>query len=198
MTVDSTSGIIYVIFYDRRNTAGAETEVFLARSDDGGETFKNFKISESSFIPNSSVFFGDYTGIAAYRGEIRPIWMRMDKTSSSSYELSVLTALIKDSDLITSVDQKEKDILHGFYLYDNYPNPFNPSTTIGFQIEQSSFVSLKIYDSLGREVEQLLHQELNPGIHEVKFDAKLLSSGVYYYYLNNGENFVTKKMLLLK
>jgi len=198
MTVDSTSGIIYVIFYDRRNTAGAETEVFLARSDDGGETFKNFKISESSFIPNSSVFFGDYTGIAAYRGEIRPIWMRMDKTSSSSYELSVLTALIKDSDLITSVDQKEKDILHGFYLYDNYPNPFNPSTTIGFQIEQSSFVSLKIYDSLGREVEQLLHQELNPGIHEVKFDAKLLSSGVYYYNLNNGENFVTKKMLLLK
>lgn len=198
MTVDSTTGIVYVVFYDRRNTIGSETEVFLARSDDGGETFRNFKISESSFIPSSSVFFGDYTGIAAYKGKIRPIWMRMDKASSTTYNLSVHTAIINDEDLITSIENTNQHLPYIFRLFDNYPNPFNPSTTIGFELAEPSFISLKVYDSIGGEIANLINQEVNAGVHEVQFADNSLSSGVYYYRLSNGKNSMTKKMILLK
>jgi hypothetical protein len=57
---------LYFVFYDRRNTANNFTDVYVARSTDGGETFTNFKVSQSSFNPTSGVFFGDYTNIAAY------------------------------------------------------------------------------------------------------------------------------------
>ena len=92
MTVDQTSGYLYVVFYDRRNTTGAVTDVYLARSIDGGETFQNFKINETSFSPVSSIFFGDYTCIAAMDGKIFPIWMRMDEP-----QMSIWTALINDN-----------------------------------------------------------------------------------------------------
>ena len=198
MTVDSTSGIIYVVFYDRRNTNGLDTEVYLARSDDGGETFKNIKISESSFAPNSEVFFGDYTGIAAYKGKVRPIWMRMDKDAPNSFILSIHTALINDNDLVTYREEVLDKTPYSFQLFDNYPNPFNPSTTLGFELEYPTFISLKVYDPLGREIAMLINEEVKPGVHEVTFHANELSSGVYYYRLSNGKNFITKKMLLLK
>lgn len=56
MTIDQTTGILYFVFYDRRNTSNNLTDVYMARSTDGGETFANFKVSESSFNPNSNVF----------------------------------------------------------------------------------------------------------------------------------------------
>ncbi|MCP4630811.1 MAG: exo-alpha-sialidase, partial [bacterium] len=78
MCIDQVTGYVYVVFYDRRNTTGDATDVYLAKSKDGGQTFANEKISESSFTPNSPIFFGDYSGIAADNGKIYPIWMRMD------------------------------------------------------------------------------------------------------------------------
>ncbi len=83
MTVDQTTGHIYVVFYDRRKTTGNATDVYVAKSTDGGESFLNFKVSESSFTPVSNIFFGDYTNIAALNGKVYPIWMRMDGTNLS-------------------------------------------------------------------------------------------------------------------
>ncbi len=96
MTVDQSTGYIYAVFYDRRNTAGNATEVWMARSTDGGETFSNFRVSQSSFTPTSGVFFGDYTNIAALSGKVYPIWMRLDGSA-----LSVWTALVTDSAAVT-------------------------------------------------------------------------------------------------
>jgi len=80
----------------------------------------------------------------------------------------------------------------------NFPNPFNPSTTIQFRVPSSGFVSLKVYDALGREVATLVNGRENAGSHTVMFDATHLSSGVYFYRLQ-AENFVeTKKMVLVK
>ncbi len=91
MAVDPTSGHIYIVYYDRRNTSGDFTDVYLSRSTDGGSTFSDEVISDSSFLPRSSVFFGDYTNITAYRGRVYPIWMRLDTTV-----LSVWTAPFTD------------------------------------------------------------------------------------------------------
>ncbi len=99
MTIDQTTGAVYFVFYDRRNTANNFTDVYVARSTDGGETFTNFKVSQTSFNPTSGVFFGDYTNIAAYNKMVYPIWMRLDNTT-----LSVWTAIINDSTVIVPVE----------------------------------------------------------------------------------------------
>ncbi len=86
----------------------------------------------------------------------------------------------------------------GYKLFQNYPNPFNPSTIISYQLPSSSYVSLKIFDVLGREVASLVEGVQKPGSHEVKFDGSRLSSGVYFYALAAGGRVVTKKMILMK
>jgi hypothetical protein len=81
----------------------------------------------------------------------------------------------------------------------NFPNPFNPSTIIKYQIPQNSFVSLKVYNSLGQEAATLVNGMVNAGSYEVQLNSSNLSSGVYYYVIKAGENFVqTKKMILMK
>ncbi len=72
--VDPVDGSINIVFYDRRNYSGTETGVTLARSIDGGKTFKNFKINQKPFFSNNKVFFGDYNGISAYNGLVVPAY----------------------------------------------------------------------------------------------------------------------------
>ena len=85
-----------------------------------------------------------------------------------------------------------------FILFQNYPNPFNPSTTIQFQIPNSSFVNLKVYDILGREVTTLVNEEKSAGVYEVEFNADDLSSGIYFYTLKAGKYLQTRKLILMK
>ncbi len=193
MTVDFSNGNIYVLFYDRRNTTGNATDVYLARSTDGGETFRNFKISQSSFVPNKNAFMGDYTNIAAYKGEIRPIWTRLD-----NYSLSIWTALIDDDSLPTRMPEKTKAIPLKFYLGQNYPNPANPSTVIPYSLKESSFIEIGVYNLLGQKVQILYKGIQTKGNHEIYFDASNLSSGIYFYYLKSGGRLLLKKMTLLK
>lgn len=85
-----------------------------------------------------------------------------------------------------------------YKLYQNYPNPFNPSTTIAYQLKANTFVSLKVYDVLGREVATLVNDREQAGTHEVKFDASDLSSGVYFYRLQAESFTQTRKLMILK
>jgi len=85
-----------------------------------------------------------------------------------------------------------------FMLYQNYPNPFNPSTVISYALPENSFVNLKVFDILGREVMQLVDQRQLAGTHSVNFNAFLLPNGVYFYRLQIGNGMLTKKMMLIK
>jgi len=85
-----------------------------------------------------------------------------------------------------------------YLLKQNYPNPFNPSTIISWQLPESKFVTLKIYDVLGNEVASLVNEEKPAGNYEVEFNATNLSSGIYYYKLVAGNFIDVKKMILLK
>ncbi len=85
-----------------------------------------------------------------------------------------------------------------FKLYQNYPNPFNPTTTIQFNVPSSGFVSLKVYDVLGREVRTLVDKMEQPGNYTVTFNAGNLPSGVYFYMLEAGRFTAVKKMMVLK
>jgi len=98
----------------------------------------------------------------------------------------------------TSVNDKNT-IPAKFSLEQNYPNPFNPSTKIQYNVPENSFVSLKVYNTIGQEVASLVNNVVPAGSHEITFDASKLNSGVYFYTLKSGSNFVqTRKMILMK
>jgi hypothetical protein len=101
-------------------------------------------------------------------------------------------------DYLTGVEGNNNELPTVFKLYNNYPNPFNPSTTIKYDIPQNAFVQMTIYDILGREVDKLVNQDMQPGRYEVMWDAKNYASGTYIYKLET-ENFTDiKKMVLVK
>jgi photosystem II stability/assembly factor-like uncharacterized protein len=98
---------------------------------------------------------------------------------------------------ITSVDN-ENVIPLQFALEQNYPNPFNPSSSIQFAVSNRQFVTLKVFDVLGNEIETLVNEEKPAGTYEVTWYAEQLPSGVYFYQIRAGSFVETKKMLLLK
>ncbi len=92
----------------------------------------------------------------------------------------------------------ELELPASFSVQQNFPNPFNPTTTIKYELPQNSFVSIKVYDSIGRELKSLINQYQERGLQQVKFDASGLPSGIYYYTINAGNYSATRKMLLIK
>ena len=94
--------------------------------------------------------------------------------------------------------KKSENLPNQFSLYQNFPNPFNPTTNIGFRIAEFGFVSLRVYDILGREVATLVNEEKHAGIYEVTFDGSDLSSGIYFYKMQAGNYTSVKKMILMK
>ena len=112
--------------------------------------------------------------------------------SSSSYLLKTTSGGVTFANHITqnTTDQ--------FKLFQNFPNPFNPSTNIKFQIKDSRFVSLIIFDILGKEIETLVNKKLSPGSYNVDWNASQYPSGVYFYKITTDGFSNTKRMLLIK
>ena len=106
------------------------------------------------------------------------------------------------------VRNENNTIVKDFTLYQNYPNPFNPSTTIKYELLESNFVSIKIFDALGKEISTLVNEEKQAGEYEVEFNVSNLAggisakgvyaTGIYFYQLKVGKFIETKKMTLLK
>jgi len=108
-----------------------------------------------------------------------------------------------DSDLvgyvnITGVKNDKKEIPTAYKLNQNFPNPFNPSTIISYDLPKSGLVTLKIYNILGQQVRLLVNESQNAGTHQVSFNASTLTSGVYFYSISAGSFTQVKKMMLIK
>ncbi|NVO20223.1 MAG: T9SS type A sorting domain-containing protein [Bacteroidetes bacterium] len=182
MTIDQSTGYIWIVFYDRRNYNDNRTDVFLACSTDGGNTFSNFKVSETPFLPSQTVFFGDYTCITAHNNKIRPIWTRLD-----DLDLSIYTAIV-DTLLLSS--QVEEAI--PFAVEQNYPNPFHESTIFSFKLRNSGNITLTVNDIFGKTVALIIDNKwMERGKYVKSFNPAVqnLPSGVYYFSLKgNGIN----------
>jgi photosystem II stability/assembly factor-like uncharacterized protein len=101
--------------------------------------------------------------------------------------------------IITKITNNNKQITDNYILYQNYPNPFNPVTNFKYQIANNKFVTLKVFDILGKEVATPVNEKQQPGTYEVKFDGGNMPSGVYYYVLYaDGVRAETRKMALIK
>jgi len=160
-------------------------------SDDSLITYINGSISIASIAPGEVVYpTGSFT-------------VRVDSNFSKpfrfNFEIKSEGWLYwKDTiSIVTSVED-EIEIPISYKLFQNYPNPFNPTTTIKYQIPELSFVSLKVYDVLGKEIAILLNEEKPVGTYELTWIAENLPSGIYFYQLKAGSFIETKKMVLMK
>ncbi len=123
-----------------------------------------------------------------------PDSLSMNLLSGNSYE----NVNFNLNQIYVNIQWNNKIIPTKYFLNQNYPNPFNPSTKIRFDIIKSGIVKLEVYDIVGRKLQTLINENLQPGTYETTFDAAGLSSGIYFYKLTTDGFSQTKKMLLLK
>lgn len=188
MTVDQVTGKIWIVFYDRRNHSDWATDVYMAVSNDGGETFSNFKVSEQPFIPNEQDFFGDYNNISAHNDVVRPIW-----TSLHNGFMSVKTAIIDP--LATDIDD---GIFMPFADTQVAPNPFNTTTGFSFKLHSTSKVSLTLKDITGKNIITLIDNEMMPpGKYSKKLEIEgyTLKPGIYCFVLNVNNSINSRKVI---
>ncbi len=102
------------------------------------------------------------------------------------------------NDVYTKVNGSNAELPDEYILYNNYPNPFNPTTTITYQIPEQTFVTISIFTVLGKEIATLVRGEQEAGVYSIQWNAAGLSSGIYFYTLRTGNFAATKKLLLLK
>jgi len=159
----------------------------------------------------SNYYLSAPSGYASYKWSTGDTTMTIPMTSPGTYYVFVpygsggyisserikISRMVDICSQVTSI-QTENSIPYKYEIYQNYPNPFNPSTVIIFQIPKAGHVLLKIYDVMGREVQTIINENLNPGKYETTFDGHSLPSGVYFYKITTKNFSETKKMLMIK
>lgn len=158
-------------------TFGLGTADGLTKFDGTNWTVYN---TSNSGLPDNSVF-SPTIDVSSNK------WIRTGHGLAVYNEGGVITS-IKDN---TQVLAQIKSI-----LYQNYPSPFNPTTTIKYSIPKTSNVKLKVFDLLGREVTELVNEEKSPGDYTINFNASGLASGIYYYQLRSDKSHQAKKMII--
>jgi hypothetical protein len=193
MSIDPVNGDLYVAFYDRRRTADSATEVYLARSADGGATFTNMLVSQTPFTPYPDNFLGDYIGVAAYGGWVHPIWTRIDGADKG-----VWTASIRDS-AVADVEGAHRD--YAFGLIDNAPSsPGAGPERIYFSLPEPMPVRLVVYNYLGEKVAEIASGEYSAGVHGVQWDltdrdGNPVSSGLYIISMETPRGLFVRKVV---
>jgi len=147
---------------------------------------------------------GHKDSAVSYPGEVIRIIAKFDKPGDYVWHCHIIShedhEMMRPFTVIkqTGIVQNLNALPFKFELIQNYPNPFNPYTNIRYQISDKSYVSLKVYDILGREVVILVNEQKPAGNYEVMFDGHNLTSGVYFYKLQSGSFIQTKKLMLIK
>lgn len=150
----------------------------------------NLDSSETYYLTdmiNGEVFETSYTGLAN-------ITLPVESYTTRIFQLAdtVLTVVGIEDDLAAADLPKE------FNVSQNYPNPFNPATIISYSLPSAGKVTVKVFDAIGREVKELVNGFEEAGVHELRFNAGSLASGVYFYRVQFENNITTKKMILIK
>ncbi len=184
------------------------------QSIDSSQSF-NYTIPDSTFIDDDGNNTLTYSATLS-NGNPLPAWLSFDPitrtfsgTPAETININVKVTAIDSANatatctfvisaVVTGIEESKNQIPESIYLYQNYPNPFNPTTTIEFAIPKSEYVSLRIYDALGREVKDLFSGNLNAGNHKIDFAANNISSGIYFYVLKTNTFCDQKKMIVMK
>ncbi len=182
LKISQPNGSSVLLQWQNRNT---ESDSITIQRKTGSGSF----IDYSEVAPGISQFIDSSISLqTSYYYRLKVIMK--DSTVLESYPIMINTTS-------TSVEQSNQTPMR-FELYNNYPNPFNPATTISYSISKASFVTLKIYDLLGREIATLVNGEKPAGYYKIEFNAGKLASGVYLYRMEANNFSETKKFILMK
>ncbi len=196
LSLDSIYIQYYMFYLKIYNNDSLVTESFISSYDVIPLSIQipphdSIKIVFNLFVPVIKMF----SAVEIYTDTISIFNNSINNPTQKIIVLSDLTLGILDDDHLPDK----------FELFQNYPNPFNPATIIKFTIPEHNFVTLKVFDLLGREIATLVNEEKSPGIYEAKFDARLsnrqgsnLASGIYIYRLKAGTFTSSKKFVLMK
>ena len=185
-----------------------------------------FNLLIPSYRSDDGVAAGNTNLRVAYSSDERATWNGLSQTVAHTTSLTTVPVAITPDSLVTAVSvadgqsfyvalarvtgttenslagtsgiEKTAGNAKSFELSQNFPNPFNPSTSISFSIPQSSFVTLKVFDVVGKEIASLVNEEKSAGNYKVNFDASKFSTGVYFYRLATANSVLNKKMMLVK
>ena len=181
-------------YHDQSPQYGALTDIFFLNQNEGWAVGSHGIIISTT--NGGNIWNEQISGVPNYLTSVR--FTDSQNGWVVGKEGMILKAITGNVTEINASDNNDANIPSEFNLFDNYPNPFNPVTTISFQIPKSSFVSLKIYDVIGTEITTLVSENLLGGNYKFDWDAGNLASGIYLYRLQS-ENFTsTKKMILLR
>ena len=205
----NSSGRLWVEYYDAASHADKASN--LAIDDIGNVFVTGGSVDQNNFwedlttIKYNSV--GGMEWIARYNDSANLLDYGYGITLDNNNDVVVCgqTTTTNISDFITikysnvtGLKNESSSVPELFNLSQNYPNPFNPVTIINYHLTMTNYVSLKVYDILGREVSTLVNEEKPAGKYSVSFDASKLNSGIYFYRIKAGNFVETKKMILMK
>lgn len=174
---------VHVVWDDRRG--GASGEIYYKRSTDAGVSWiADTQLTVNFASQNPSVSVSGTAVYVVWKDYRDGNWEIYSKQNPTGNPVGIINI--------------NSEIPNEFSLGQNYPNPFNPATKIKFELRNTSFTNLVIYDGLGREVETIVNEQLNAGSYEADWNASNFPSGVYFYKLTTGDFSKTNKMLLIK
>lgn len=194
-------GAVNIIFFDDRFTTNDSTGVMLARSLDGGDSWAEYLISDHNYKPTpigglaGQGYQGDNIDLTSTDSDLWPVWM---DNSSGNYQ--IWTAPVS----FESLDGFDEPVgfSSGLSLGQNYPNPFKNNTVISYKLTKTGFVSLKIFDSFGREVMSPVNEKKSPGTYEIEINADELRGnsieGIFFYKLQQLDQIDVKSMLRVR
>jgi len=167
-----------------------------------GRNYKyNIQVSTDNSTWNTIVNKNDNTNTAQTQQDIfTPVSARYVRINVTGLPSATWASFWEFQVFITSETgvEESENLPAEYKLYQNFPNPFNPSTKISYSLKEKSKVELIVYDILGQEVIILLNKTQNAGKYSIEFNAEKLASGIYFYRLTAGNNISTRKMVLLK
>ena len=214
---DSVTGVAQLFINGKIDTTytnqvqylnGQDGQLGVGGDADGNDKFVNGTLDEvrisdtarytADFTPPTQPFTPDKYTVALYHmDEGTGITTKDASGNGNDCLLQGGYSWVK-SDIATGIKEISSSTPKKFMLSQNYPNPFNPTTIIRYTIAKSSFVTMKVYNLLGKVVSTLISKEQNPGTYEVTFNGNRLASGVYLYTLRAGSFSQTNKLILMK
>jgi hypothetical protein len=184
LAVDNATGNLYVTGSSQGTGTGYDY-LTISYKNDGTMNWEKRE--------NGSASSNDYaSGVAVQDSD------RIYITGSANFSGTGIAFYTLRYSKVSGIDPISGNIPSAYELKQNYPNPFNPATTIRFDVPKSSFIRVSVYDVLGREIENLVNEQLKAGEYMVKWDASRFASGIYFYSIAADGYQVTKKMILTK
>lgn len=192
-----TGNQVAIVSFYRKHTIDPLDYAYFDVSADNGTTWSSAKFfsgTQSTWVKE----FLDITSLARGTNQLKIRFSLVSNVQTHADGIYIDNVRVICYNPVTTSITGNPEIPLKYNLSQNYPNPFNPSTSIKFELPKSGFVSLKIFDLLGREVARLVNEVKQAGSYDLEFNASNFASGIYYYKLESNDFSDTKKMILIK